>query len=256
MFSLLSSFLPKLRPETGEELLARWEKEEGHDVDLLLISIGSFGSAEQQNPTFARHAASNGQKVRVINIDPKNANNRITANGSCILKDSFSKEKSPQIYAAINRLVTDNSNNPKTLVAVSTYAQPYSHNDFSDIIENNRDKKNVICLQGYFENSPVIILDKNFGSQYFNPPIIDCKKTPTSIKYEDVWSFLYADREGLSKVNFGNDFQIFYRLQELGLSHLEAIASQSRTIPEAAITPRDNGAERLKVAVLSVNSKT
>lgn len=244
--NIFSNFLAKPQPETAEELLARWEQEEGKNIDLLVISIGSFGSAEQQNPTFARQAALNSKKVRIINIDPKNTENKINATGSCFLKESFSKENSPKIYAAINRLVTDNSNNPNCLVAVATYVHPYSHGDLPDIIENSKNKKNVICLQGCYENHPVMILDKNRGSQYFNPPIIDCKKPPHSIKYENVWSFLYDDREGLSKVNFGNNFQIFHRLEELGLSHLEALASPSQQIPEAATTPRGNGAEQVR----------
>ncbi len=144
-----------------KKFIEKWVMEKGMAADIVVISVGSNGTDAQQKPPFADEARADGKKVEILNID-KSFPASFYGEGISFLEGNFSQQNFPESYAYLKQFLTEKTANPEYLAILTIYTSPFGHNRFEDIVQSNKNKQNLVTIQGYCHHSCAAILSNKF----------------------------------------------------------------------------------------------
>jgi hypothetical protein len=143
--------------------------------DIIVISLGSSGSAMQQYPPFIEKS---GLLFSILNIDPNiwiksDKSNQFfdekeyKNSGICwdhpnihFLPIGIGESRSPEAYETLNKSIKELIEEKKTVIFIS-YLEPtfFNNNNFKKLIVSQKDhfQKSFFLLGAYFDNLPVCL---------------------------------------------------------------------------------------------------
>jgi hypothetical protein len=158
------------------------QQEKSKCVDTFVISLGSFGSQEQQRPSFCGDR----KNIAVLNVDTEFKLDEkwylSAMQPSTQIPCWLSKEHYPECYKAISKSIKNElKSGNKVVIINNTYAAGYR--DCLEIINDNIEDlgKNLTYVQAYFDFCVAAILNKKFfdllktpeGKEWAEKNIID-----------------------------------------------------------------------------------
>ena len=154
--------------EWGEEVLKE-------NKEIVVISIGSADSLEQQVPTFVKDSP---KKIAILNIDPNLKPGFVMIKELPPLSEKISVDSLPVVlnekdylpYYEALQVTTDRFLKADKTVILMYHTDPYGLMSFKKLIEPHLEdlEKKFFVVSSYHSNQPIALFNKDFFETVYN----------------------------------------------------------------------------------------